>query len=160
MTSPVKQTFIPGPRLIDGTDLDTLVQQINTALASAGTATFSLAVTLSTLANAQLLLLGAPATPFRITAMSFTVNAAVTTGAKAATLTAAINGTNITTGGVLALTSANCTPAGAVVAATAPSAGNTGVAGATVGVNVSAVTTFVEGTGLLTMTLVNTAVQN
>ena len=32
----VKQTFIPGPRLIDGSDLNTLVAQTNLALESAG----------------------------------------------------------------------------------------------------------------------------
>lgn len=160
MATLVTQSFIPGPRLIDGTDLNRLVSQINQALASVGTITFSAAIDLNDLADAQLLLLGAPAVPFRITAVDFTVNSAVTTGSKAATLTAAINGTNITTGGVLALTSANCTPAGAVVNSTAPSAGNSGDAGDTVGVNVSSVTTFVEGSGLLTMTLVNTGIQS
>lgn len=68
----------------------------------------------------------------------------VTTAAKAATLNAEINATNVT-GGVLALTSANMTPVGAVVAATAITANNTFDANDTISFEGSAVTAFVEG---------------
>lgn len=40
----VTQSFIPGPRLIDGSDLNTLVAQINTALAAAGGTVTSVSV--------------------------------------------------------------------------------------------------------------------
>lgn len=156
MAVSVTQTFPPGPRLIDGTDLNNLVAQIVAALASAGTDSVSIPITLSALANAQLISLPIPVA-FRVTAMSFTVGTAVTTGSKAATLTCAIGGTNVT-GGVLALTSANCTPAGTNIAATAITAGNVGAAGALLGVNVTSVTTFIEGNGILSFTVANAAI--
>lgn len=82
---------------------------------------------------------------------------AATTGSKAATLTPQINvsgGADApVTGGVLALTSANMTPAGAVVAGTAVTAGNT--FGASDGISLlgSAVTTFVEGAAMIILTI-------
>lgn len=49
MTVAVKQRFVPGARLIDGSDLNTMVDQINKALAnlSTGTLTATGAVVLS-----------------------------------------------------------------------------------------------------------------
>ena len=90
-----------------------------------------------------------------VTAMSFRVGNPATTAAKAATLTAQINGTPVT-GGIASLTSANCTPAGAAVAATAITALNTFTAGQTIEVAVSAVTAFVEGDGYVEFTIINT----
>lgn len=69
---------------------------------------------------------------------------AVTTGSKASTLNAEIGTTN-TTGGVLSLTSANLTPIGAVVAATAITAANVFSATDTVSIEASSTTAFVEG---------------
>ncbi len=45
MTGLITQTFIPGPRLIDGTDLNNLVQQANSALILAGGASTVTALT-------------------------------------------------------------------------------------------------------------------
>jgi hypothetical protein len=72
------------------------------------------------------------------------VNKAVTTGAKAATITPQINATPVT-GGVLSLTSANMTPIGAEVDGTAITAANTFTAADTIKLVASAVTAFVEG---------------
>lgn len=87
----------------------------------------------------------------RILSAYFEVNKPVTTAAKAATLTPKINGTAVT-GAALALTSANCTPMGASVAANS-SALDTFVVGDVITVDASAVTAFAEGTGSLHLVL-------
>jgi len=110
---------------------------------------------LSALANAQVLRLD-PGFAGKITAINFRVGASpVTTGAKAATLTAQVAGTPVT-GGVVGLTSANCTPAGAQVAGSAVTALNTFTAVQAIEVAVSGVTAFVEGTGYIEFTVINT----
>jgi hypothetical protein len=68
----------------------------------------------------------------------------VTTGAKLATFTAAVAGVS-TTGGAVALTSANCTPVGAKVDGTAITAGDTFAETDEITAVASAVTAFVEG---------------
>ncbi len=68
----------------------------------------------------------------------------VTTAAKLATFTAAIAGTP-TTGGALALTSANCTPVGAKIDGSAITAANAFSAVQEITLVSSAVTAFVEG---------------
>lgn len=110
-------------------------------------------VTLSTLANAQVFNVDAPFDGTLISA-NFRVITPATTSAKAATLTAQANGASVT-GGVIGLTSANATPAGALVSGSAITGANTFTAGQTVGVVVSAVTTFVEGTGIIELTVQN-----
>lgn len=87
-----------------------------------------------------------------IVGLSFSVTDPVTTGAKAATFTPAIAGVS-TTGGAVALTSANCTPVGAGVAGSAVTAGNTFTAGQEVTIVASGVTAFVEGQGVLYLAL-------
>jgi hypothetical protein len=98
----------------------------------------------------------AAAVPFDFTLNSVLVRdrVAVTTAAKAATLTAQVNGVSCT-GGVISMTSAGQTPSGATQTGTAITALNTGTAGQTVGVLASAVTTFVEGDGYLEFNLTN-----
>ncbi len=97
-----------------------------------------------------------PGYPFKIVSVVFVVDKPATTAAKAATLTTSIGATPIT-GGVLALTSANCTPKGAVVASTAAiTALNTGSATDTISITGSAVTAFVEGNGSIVYTIANT----
>lgn len=96
------------------------------------------------------------AIPFDFTVISTTmrVKNAVTTAAKAATLTTRINGVACT-GGVLSLTSANQTPNGNAVAATAITALNTGTAGQVLDTLTSGVTAFVEGEGYLEFVVQN-----
>jgi hypothetical protein len=94
----------------------------------------------------------------RILAVDFVVMSAVTTGSKAATLTTKlVSGSTTTalTGGVLALTSANCTPAGTVVSGTAITALNSFAAGDGLTISASSVTAFVEGAGYLMLKLIN-----
>src|SRR5689334_1594942 len=101
---------------------------------------------LTGLANSQVWKVAIPYA-FTVTAALFRVGVPVTTGAKAATLTVQINGTAVT-GGVISMTSANCTPTGASVAATAITGANaTTTVGTTLEVAVSSVTAFAEGSG-------------
>src|SRR3990172_6566091 len=73
------------------------------------------------------------------------VNKVVTTAAKLATLNVEI-GTTDMTGGTLALTSANCTPLGVVVAqGAAPTAGNRFDDDDTLSIEAASVTAFAEG---------------
>lgn len=88
----------------------------------------------------------------RIEALNFVVTTAVTTAAKLATLNAEIGTTNVT-GGLVALTSANCTPLGAVVAGTAVTAANSFGAADTVSIEAASVTAFSEGAGVLLITV-------
>lgn len=90
----------------------------------------------------------------KITAINFRVIKPATASGKAATLTAQVAGTNVT-GGVVALTSANCTPAGAQVAGTAITGLNTFTSGQAIGVNVTSVTAFTEGDGVIELLVTN-----
>jgi len=112
-----------------------------------GPGVWSFPVTLSALANSQSYKF-TPGVAGRIKSVQFMVTTAVTTGSKAATLTAKI-ATVACTGGVISLTSANCTPIGAEVDGTAVTAGNTFGATDQISIDVSAVTTFVEGAGVV-----------
>lgn len=89
---------------------------------------------------------------FTLTAVKLRIAAPVTTGAKAATLTAGINGTPCT-GGVIAASGAYAT--GVTVDGSAITALNVGTAGQTIDIVASAVTTFVEGTGWIEATVIN-----
>lgn len=92
----------------------------------------------------------------RIKSFQAVVLKAATTAAKAATITPQINpagGADVAvTGGALALTSANMTPGGAVVAAAAITGANTFGAGDSISLKASSVTAFVEGRVLLSLT--------
>lgn len=113
-------------------------------------------LTLASLVNAQVRKLLVPY-GFVVSAAQFRVGSPATTAAKLATLTVQVNGVAVT-GGVIALTSANCTPAGAAVAGTAITALNgTTVPNSTVEVAVSGVTAFVEGDGYVELTLLPTS---
>jgi hypothetical protein len=95
-----------------------------------------------------------PGHKFKILAVDFAVTKVVSTAAKAATLNLEIGTTNLT-GGVVALTSANCTPLGTIIAGTAVTAANTGSAADTVSVEASSVTAFAEGDGTLFVKIQN-----
>lgn len=106
---------------------------------------------MSALANAQSFKM-TPGFAGRIKSIQFMVTTAVTTGAKLASLTPKI-ATVAVTGGVLALTSANCTPIGAEVDGAAITALNAFTAVQQISVDVSAVTAFVEGAGQIVVVL-------
>lgn len=93
---------------------------------------------------------------FAILGVDFQVQKPATTAAKLASFNLEIGnpGTNLT-GGVVALTSANCTPAGAAVAGSAITALNTGTSTDVISIEASAVTAFVEGSGWLMVRIQN-----
>jgi hypothetical protein len=94
----------------------------------------------------------------RLDSYFFSVFAKATTAGKAATLTARVRSGATTTnmqGGVLALTSANCTPEGAVVQATPITGLNKFNRGDSLVFTSSAITAFSEGAGYLWLELVN-----
>lgn len=84
----------------------------------------------------------------RIEKVDFVVQKPVTTAAKALSLNWEIGAVNLT-GGVVALTSANCTPQGALVAGSAVTAANSFGPTDTISLEASAVTAFLEGSGWL-----------
>lgn len=103
------------------------------------------------------------AIPFAFTVVGtpqFRVAKPATTAAKAATATLQVSGV-AATGGVISLTSANCTPMGAAVAASAAvTALGVGAAGGTVEFALSAVTAFIEGDGYFEVVLINNDLAN
>lgn len=109
---------------------------------------------LSTLANTQVWKVALPYA-FTVSNAVYRAGQGVSTGSKLATLTLQINGATAT-GGVISLTSATATPTGATIAGTTITGNNTGTAAQTVEVAVSAVTAFVEGSGWVELTVVNT----
>lgn len=96
---------------------------------------------------------------FKILTVDAVVDKVVTTGSKAASLNVEIGSTNVT-GGVVALTSANCTPLGAKVAGSAVTAANTGTATDTISIEAASVTAFVEGEIILLIGIQNTEISS
>ncbi len=88
----------------------------------------------------------------RLLRAAFAVTDPTTTAAKLATLNFEIGSTNVT-GGEIALTSANTTPLGAVVAGAAITAANVFSATDTISIESSGVTAFVEGEGVVLLTI-------
>lgn len=127
----------------------------NTLAAGVGCTTLAFFLNLASIAgNGDLLTNYTPGYKFKILSVDFRVCKAVTTGSKAATLNLEIGTTDLT-GGVVALTSANCTPAGAAVAGSAVTAANTGSSSDTISIEASSVTAFVEGDGWLLVKIQN-----
>lgn len=118
--------------------------------------TFTFDIDLALLANGDVITDWTPGFAGEFVSHAFRVKDPVTTAAKAATLNLEIGAVNVT-GGVLALTSANCTPTGAVINGTAITAANAFAADDTVSWEASAVTTFVEGSGTLIIVVRHTA---
>lgn len=103
---------------------------------------------LASIANGDVLTNYTPGYKGRIKKVSVAVTKPATTAAKAATLNMEVGTTDLT-GGVLALTSANMTPLGNVVAGTSITGGNTFSATDTISVEAASVTAFVEGQAAL-----------
>lgn len=110
--------------------------------------------TLAALANSQVIAMAVPFA-FKLNSVGFRTRVVASTAAKAATLTAQVNGVSVT-GGVVSLTTANQNTSGGLTAGTSITAGNVGTAGQTVGVVVSGVTAFVEGDGYVEYNVTNT----
>lgn len=94
---------------------------------------------------------------FTVNSALFRTNVAVSTGAKAATFTAGVDGSAMT-GGVIVVSGTQAT--GVATNSTSITAGNTGTATNKVSFTVSSVTTFVEGEGQLEVTVTNTDLAN
>jgi hypothetical protein len=126
----------------------------NTVAAGAGCSTIVFPIALAGVTNGDVLTTYTPGYKFKILTVDFAVTTVVSTPAKATTLNIEIDTTNLS-GGVVALTSANCTPLGAVIAGTAVTGNNTGSASATLSIEASATTQFAEGQGVLLVKIQN-----
>lgn len=118
-----------------------------TLAAGVGVYQFVLPINLASVANGDVLTNVVFGHKFKVLKETFAVTVPVTTGSKAATLNSEIGTTNVT-GSAVALTSANCTPLGALVAGGAITAANTGSATDTFSVEAASVTAFAEGAGV------------
>lgn len=154
------QTYSTADKTVSAPTAETLTDSTtgtasNTLAAGVGIETIALPITLANITGAaDVLTAFTPGYKFKLLATSFAVTTAATTGSKAATLNLEIGTTNVT-GGEVALTSANCTPLGAVVAGAAITALNTGTSSDTISVESASVTAFVEGAGVLYMRIQN-----
>lgn len=119
-----------------------------------GVTTVALFVNLADIAAADLLTGYTPGYRFALLGVAAAVEKPASTAAKAATLTPKISGVAVT-GGVLALTSANMTPQGAVLNGTAVTGANVGSATSTISITGSAVTAFVEGSAWIMLKVQN-----
>lgn len=138
-----------------GTLTDSTTGAAGTTLAAGvGVETIAIPITLANIADGDIVTTYTVGYKFKVLSASFLVTTAATTPAKGSTLNLEIGTTNLA-GGVITLTSANCTPLGNVVAGTAVTGDNTGSASATISVEASATTTFIEGEGLLLLRIQN-----
>lgn len=130
--------------------LQTLLSQMVTATTPSNPAyVISIPVpSLAAVADAGVLARLTPGVAGRIIGTEFQVTTAVTTADKLTTLTPKIAGTSVT-GGVMALTSATCTPIGAKVLGTTVTALNSFTAAQEITVVASATTAFSEGAGVI-----------
>jgi len=121
----------------------------------AGLQTLAFFVNLADIAgNGDVLTDYVPGYAFKLEKFDFRVGKPVTTAAKLASLNLEIGTTNVT-GGVIALTSANCTPMGAAVAGSAITAANVGTKTDPFSIEASAVTAFAEGNGWMLVAIRN-----
>lgn len=124
----------------------------DTLAAGVGIFDWTFYVSLPDVTNADLIGAFTPGYAFKVLKVDFLHEKAVTTGAKAATLTPKINGSAIT-GGVLAL--AGTYAAGAVTAASTITAANIGTSAQTFSITGSGVTAFTEGNGTIRVRVQN-----
>lgn len=153
------QTYSTADRTVAAATQETLTDSTtgsasNTLAAGVGVYELVIPITLAGVANGDVLTNLVLGHKFKILATTFAVTTAVTTGSKATTLNLEIGTTNLT-GGEVALTSANCTPLGALVAGAAVTAANTGSAADTLSIEASSTTAFAEGAGVLVIRVQN-----
>jgi len=125
-----------------------LITCSNVAGASVNYGAWSFYLNMALIANGDIITAFTPGFAGTITKVFWVQETPVTTAAKASALNLEIGTTNVT-GGVVSLTSAACTPLGAVIAGTAITANNTFGASDTISVEASSTTTFIEGAGTL-----------
>ncbi len=134
---------------------DSTTGTAGTALAAgAGVQTIAIPVNLASVADGDVLTNYTPGYKFKLLSVSFAVSVPASTADKLTTLNLEIGTTNVT-GGEIALTTANCTPIGAVVAGAAITAANTGSASATISIEAASTTAFVEGAGYVLLKIQN-----
>jgi hypothetical protein len=109
-----------------------------------GYSVYTLSILLDTVVAGDVLTTFTPGFAGRIVSVAAAVTTAVTTASDLASLNLEIGTTNVT-GGVVALTSANATPLGAVIAGSAVTAANLFTASDTISVEGATVTDFAEG---------------
>lgn len=132
----------------DSGDIFPVLMVCRTSTGTNSGVVLSMPINLPDLANGDVVTGMIPGIPGEIKKVYFVVTDAVTTENKAATLNLEIGTTNLS-GGVLALTSANCTPAGTVINATSITGNNVLAADSAISIEASSVTTFLEGAGVL-----------
>lgn len=121
----------------------------NPAWANArGQEIFSIPIKLAKVANGDVLTNFIPGFAGAIKKVAFAVTDPVVTAGKATILNIEINTVDMT-GGAVSLTSALCTPLGAVVNGTAVTAGNNFTATDSISIEASGTTAFTEGEGVL-----------
>lgn len=126
-----------------------------TAAAGTGVQTLDFGIDLASVANGNIIPTAyTPGFKFKVLGGTFAVNKPVTTGSKLTTLTLKIGSTAVT-GFSIALTSANCTPIGALVQSSSVTALNTGTASDTITLVAGSTTAFVEGSGTLFLKIQN-----
>lgn len=138
-------------RYYGGTTCDVRFFSPEEYLAHSRAGAWSFQIDLASVADGDVVTAFEPGFAGRITDAQFVVNVPVTTGSKLSTLNVEIDTTNLT-GGTIALTSANCTPIGAIIDAAAITAGNAFTASNTISVEASSTTAFAEGSGTLVIT--------
>ena len=125
-----------------------------TIAAGVGVRQLAIPIDLASVADGDVLTDFVPGYKFKILKVDFRVTKPVTTAAKLSTLNLEIGSTNLD-GGTVALTSANCTPNGHAVAGAAVTGHNTGTATDAFSIEASSTTAFIEGQGVLLITIQN-----
>jgi hypothetical protein len=133
-----------GATIVAGTLVDVFLDQQN----GNGAETFAFPLNLASITAADIVSAFRPGVDGFIEWAAVLVNIPATTAAKLATLTPKIGATALT-GGVIALTSANMTPMGALVAGTQVTALNRIKKSDSLTITASAVTAFAEGSATL-----------
>lgn len=127
----------------------------NTIAAGSGVFTLAIPIVLVQITGAgDVLTTYTPGFRFKILSVDARVTQVATTISKAVSLNFEINTTDLT-GGVVALTSANCTPLGAAIAGSSVTANNVGTATDSFSVESSSVTAFAEGAVVLLVRIQN-----
>lgn len=112
----------------------------------------SFPITLSSLADADIVTTFTPGFHGRVKALSFVTNVVASTASKLSTLNLEIGTTNLT-GGAIALTTASCDTMGEITASAAITAAAAFTDTDTISVEASSTTSFIEGDGSLLITL-------
>lgn len=133
-------------------ELCSVLLSVESSFAASGYSFLTFDLTLSALANGDVVTSFPLAFAGTIKSVDFVTNVVASTAAKLATLNLELGATNVT-GGVVSLTTVSCNTVGKVTAGTAVTAANSFVAGDLLSIEASGVTTFIEGSGTLIVTV-------